>query len=132
MSSVNLTTLRLGLFYFLTTLLVVILLFISPFVLDNSVMLGNGDFQLFVSLLFYYSHWIISLAVPSAVFVATILTFSSDKVISKIDPVVQHRLSSILVRPFAVSIVFAILLFFFNTRLQPEANYQCRNVSINA
>ena len=115
---------------FFTTLFILIFVLLSQFILKNlDRFLGKGlSFGIIIKFLFLNSAWIISLAIPMAVLVTTLMTFGK---LSSDNEITAFKASGIsyntLLKPtlgFAVTIL--ILLIPYNLWLLPEMNHNVR------
>ena len=75
--------------------------------------------------------WIVALAIPMAILVATLMTFgrmSADNEILAIKAS-GRNLYSLITPVFVGSAVLAVLLVFFNNLILPEANHRAANLA---
>ena len=113
--------------------IILIFVLLSQFILKNlDRFLGKGlSFGIIIKFLFLNSAWIISLAIPMAVLVTTLMTFGK---LSSDNEITAFKASGIsyntLLKPtlgFAVTIL--ILLIPYNLWLLPEMNHNVRKLS---
>ena len=94
--------------------------------------LGKGfDFLFLIELLFYNTAWILSMAVPMGILVASILTYGK---LSSNNEIVGFNASGI--KPFnimkpslIVSIVVCAFMIYFNCNILPNMNHKSRNLN---
>ncbi len=94
--------------------------------------LGKGfDFLFLIELLFYNTAWILSMAVPMAVLVASILTYGK---LSSNNEIIGFNASGI--KPFSiikpslfVSIIICVFMIYFNCNILPDMNHKSRNLN---
>ena len=118
---------------FFTTFFVLIFVLLSQFILKNlDRFLGKGlSFSVIIKFLFLNSAWIISLAIPMAVLVTTLITFGK---LSSNNEITAFKASGIayntLLKPCLVfSFTILLLLIPYNLWLLPEMNHEVRNLS---
>ena len=118
---------------FFTTFFVLIFVLLSQFILKNlDRFLGKGlSFSVIIKFLFLNSAWIISLAIPMAVLVTTLITFGK---LSSNNEITAFKASGIayntLLKPCLVfSFIILLLLIPYNLWLLPEMNHEVRNLS---
>ena len=118
---------------FFTTFFVLIFVLLSQFILKNlDRFLGKGlSFSIIIKFLFLNSAWIISLAIPMAVLVTTLITFGK---LSSNNEITAFKASGIayntLLKPCLVfSFTILLLLIPYNLWLLPEMNHEVRNLS---
>lgn len=118
---------------FITTLFILIFVLLSQFILKNlDRFLGKGlSIATVFKFLFLNSAWIISLAIPMAVLVTTLMTFGK---LSANNEITAFKASGIryvdLFKP-AISFSLAIILFLipYNLWVLPEMNHNVRTLS---
>ena len=94
--------------------------------------LGKGfDFLFLIQLLFYNTAWILSMAVPMAVLVASILTYGK---LSSNNEIIGFNASGI--KPFdiqkpslLVSVFICAFMIYFNCNILPDMNHKSRNLN---
>ena len=118
---------------FLTTFFVLIFVLLSQFILKNlDRFLGKGlSLGIILKFLFLNSAWIISLAIPMAVLVTTLITFGK---LSSNNEITAFKASGItynaLLKPcLAFSLTILLLLIPYNLWLLPEMNHNVRKLS---
>ena len=94
--------------------------------------LGKGfDFLFLVELLFYNTAWILSMAVPMAVLVASILTYGK---LSSNNEIIGFNASGIkpinIIKPsLLVSVIICAFMIYFNCNILPNMNHKSRNLN---
>ncbi len=118
---------------FFTTLFILIFVLLSQFILKNlDRFLGKGlSFDIIIKFLILNSAWIISLAMPMAVLVTTLMTFGK---LSSDNEITAFKASGIsyntLLKPaLSFGITILILLIPYNLWLLPEMNHNVRKLS---
>ncbi len=118
---------------FFTTFFVLIFVLLSQFILKNlDRFLGKGlSFGIILKFLFLNSAWIVSLAIPMAVLVTTLITFGK---LSSNNEITAFKASGItynaLLKPCLVfSLLVLMLLVPYNLWLLPEMNHNVRKLS---
>ena len=118
---------------FFTTFFVLIFVLLSQFILKNlDRFLGKGlSFGIILKFLFLNSAWIVSLAIPMAVLVTTLITFGK---LSSNNEITAFKASGItynaLLKPCLVfSLLILMLLIPYNLWLLPEMNHNVRKLS---
>ena len=94
--------------------------------------LGKGfDFLFLIQLLFYNTAWILSMAVPMAILVASILTYGK---LSSNNEIIAFNTSGI--KPFnimkpslLVSVIICAFMIYFNCNILPNMNHKSRNLN---
>jgi lipopolysaccharide export system permease protein len=74
--------------------------------------------------------WVVALAIPMAILVATLMTFgrmSGDNEIMAIKAS-GHNLSFLIAPVFAAACIFTVLTIFFNNDILPDANHRAANL----
>ena len=118
---------------FFTTFFVLIFVLLSQFILKNlDRFLGKGlSLGIILKFLFLNSAWIISLAIPMAVLVTTLITFGK---LSSNNEITAFKASGItynaLLKPcLAFSFTVLLLLIPYNLWLLPDMNHDVRKLS---
>ena len=118
---------------FFTTFFVLIFVLLSQFILKNlDRFLGKGlSLGIILKFLFLNSAWIISLAIPMAVLVTTLITFGK---LSSNNEITAFKASGItynaLLKPcLAFSFTILLLLIPYNLWLLPDMNHDVRKLS---
>ena len=94
--------------------------------------LGKGfDFLFLIQLLFYNTAWILSMAVPMAVLVASILTYGK---LSSNNEIIGFNASGIksfdIKKPsLLVSVIICAFMIYFNCNILPDMNHKSRNLN---
>ena len=94
--------------------------------------LGKGfEFLFLIELLFYNTAWILSMAVPMGVLVASILTYGK---LSSNNEIIGFNASGIksfsIIKPsLLVSIIICAFMIYFNCNVLPDMNHKSRNLN---
>ena len=94
--------------------------------------LGKGfDFLFLIQLLFYNTAWILSMAVPMAVLVASILTYGK---LSSNNEIIGFNASGIksfdIKKPsLLASVIICAFMIYFNCNILPDMNHKSRNLN---
>ncbi len=118
---------------FIFALLVLLFVLLANFLLRSiDKFLGKGlDMGILVEFLFLNLAWILALAVPMAVLIATLMAFgrlSSDNEVAAMRATgISYR--SLLVPSVSFGVIIAILMIFFNNWVLPDMNHRARLLS---
>ncbi|HEX2959299.1 MAG TPA: LptF/LptG family permease [Chitinispirillaceae bacterium] len=119
-------------FPFLVSLCIIVFLFImQQMVLLLEKIFSKGlDPAIVAEIFIIQLGWIIALAIPMAILIATLWTFgrmSGDNEITSIKASGQS-LFPIMVPVFVAALILAVLLIFFNDQILPDANHRTANL----
>ena len=94
--------------------------------------LGKGfDFSFLLKLLFYNTAWIIAMAIPMAILVASILTFgklsSNNEIVGFSSSGI--KLSDIIKPTLFTTIIISIITIYFSCNVLPKMNYESRKLN---
>ena len=109
--------------------IIVFILFINFFLRAVDRFLGKGlDLFTILEYLFLNLAWIVALAVPMAVLIATLMAFGRLSEDNEINALRSSGISFLtILRPALLfSTAICLLLIFFNTRVLPEMNFHAR------
>jgi len=117
---------------FLSSMSIIVFVFImqqAVYLLDRIISKGL-DPQIVLEVFFIQLAWIITLAIPMAILVATLTTFgrmAGDNEITSIKASGQN-LGPLLTPVFAAAAVLCVLTIYFNDLILPEANHKTANL----
>lgn len=114
------------LFSIITLMFIFLFNFLTKFA-DRLVGKGLGMWVI-TKLIVYNLAWMVVLVVPMSVLVATLMAYgnmsnNNEVAIMKASGISIYKM---MLPPFLVSIVLAVLLIFFNNRIYPDANHAAR------
>ena len=94
--------------------------------------LGKGfEFSFLLELLFYNTAWIIAMAIPMAILVASLLTFgklsSNNEIVGFSSSGI--KLYDIIKTPLFTTIIISIITIYFSCNILPMMNYQSRKLN---
>ena len=118
--------------FIVSMLIIYVILLIQVMIKLLDKFLGKGfDFLFLIQLLFYNTAWILSMAVPMAVLVASILTYGK---LSSNNEIIGFNASGI--KPFnimkpslLVSVIICAFMIYFNCNILPDMNHKSRNLN---
>lgn len=118
---------------FCFSLLIIIFILFTNFLLRAvDRFLGKGiDLPIILEYLFFNLAWIVSLAVPMAVLIATLMTFGRMSEDNEINAMRATGISFLtIIRPAILfGIIICMLLIYFNNFILPEMNFRARLLS---
>ena len=95
---------------------------------------GKGlGITLLFEYLFYNMAWILALAVPMAVLIATLTAFGRFSADNEITAMRASGISTIklLRAPLFFGIIITIVMTYFNNQILPDMNHNARSLSVN-
>ena len=118
--------------FIVSMLIIYVILLIQVMIKLLDKFLGKGfDFLFLIQLLFYNTAWILSMAVPMAVLVASILTYGK---LSSNNEIIGFNASGIkpfnIIKPsLLVSVIICAFMIYFNCNILPDMNHKSRNLN---
>ena len=123
------------LFPFVLSLLVLLFILLANFLLKSiDKFLGKGlSVTVLFEYLFYNMAWILALAVPMAVLIATLTAFGRFSADNEITAMRASGISTfkLLRSPLCFGIIMTIMMIYFNNQILPSMNHKARSLSIN-
>ena len=120
---------------FILSLLVLLFILLANFLLKSiDKFLGKGlDLSVLLEYIFYNMAWIMALAVPMAVLIATLSAFGRFSSDNEITAMKATGIStfSLLRAPLLFASIVAIVMMYFNNIVLPDMNHKARSLSVN-
>tara|TARA_B100000700_G_C14984684_1_gene828190 strand:- start:289 stop:1686 length:1398 start_codon:yes stop_codon:yes gene_type:complete len=120
---------------FALSLLVLLFILLANFMLKSiDKFLGKGlSLGVLAEYLFYNMAWILALAVPMAVLIATLTAFGRFSADNEITAMRATGISTIklLRAPLLFGIVVTCVMTYFNNQILPDMNHNARSLSVN-
>ena len=120
---------------FILSLLVLLFILLANFLLKSiDKFLGKGiGFSVLIEYVFYNMAWIMALAVPMAVLIATLSAFGRFSSDNEITAMKATGISTfnLLRAPLLFAFIVACLMIYFNNIILPDMNHKARSLSVN-
>ena len=133
MKLINQYIIKEHLYPFMMALIVLLFVLLTNFLLRSmDRFLGKGlDLILILEFIFLNLAWILALAVPMAVLIATLMAFGRLSADNEISAFRSLSISyfRIIFPPIIFSICITLLMIFFNNQILPEMNHKARMLS---
>jgi len=120
---------------FILSLLVLLFILLANFLLKSiDKFLGKGlNLSVLLEYVFYNMAWIMALAVPMAVLIATLSAFGRFSSDNEITAMKATGISTfnLLRAPLLFAFIVACIMIYFNNIILPDMNHQARSLSVN-